>query len=173
MEDLLEAHQKTKTKNVKQRKRERKELADEDDDVNRENGAMTNERQKFKNMDSSQKVFNEINEMKKMQYSKVSRNKDRSDYALVERVIDKKTEYLFQKWQQNKFLDSVHGCISAGKEANVYYAPRGVASESEKDFAIKIYKVETMVFRDREIYIDGEHRFRKGKTNILKFSRVF
>ena len=114
-------------------------------------------------MSGSHRVVNEINAAKNIQYSKVSKNKDRSDYALVERVIDKKTEALFEKWQNNKFLDSVQGCISAGKEANVYYAPAGEESKAKGDFAIKIFKVETMVFRDREDYIQGEFRFRKGK----------
>jgi serine/threonine-protein kinase RIO1 len=110
--------------------------------------------------------------MKDINYSKVSRNKDKSDYSVVEKVIDKKTEYLFEKWQRSGFLKSVEGCISAGKEANVYFSPCGSASESGKDYAIKIYKVETMVFRDREQYIDGEHRFRKGKF-YLKILKVF
>lgn len=109
-------------------------------------------------------MFNEINAMKKIQYTtKTSKNKDKSDYAIVEKVIDKKTERLFEKWQKLELIDSVQGCISAGKEANVYYAPKGQLAESDKDFAIKVYKVETMVFRDREEYIDGEFRFRKGK----------
>ncbi len=49
-------------------------------------------------MSGSHRVVNEINKVKDMQYSKVSKNKDKSDYALVEKVIDKKTEALFQKW---------------------------------------------------------------------------
>jgi serine/threonine-protein kinase RIO1 len=49
----------------------------------------------------------------------------------------------------------------------VYYTPAGEESTEAGDFAIKIFKVETMVFRDREDYIQGEFRFRKGK-NLLK-----
>lgn len=125
---------------------------------------MNNDRQRFSKMQGDQRVFNEINAMKKIQYTtKTSKNKDKSDYAIVEKVIDKKTERLFEKWQKLELIDSVQGCISAGKEANVYYAPKGQLAESDKDFAIKVYKVETMVFRDREEYIDGEFRFRKGK----------
>merc|ERR1719354_657274 len=49
------------------------------------------------------------------------------------------------------------GVISTGKEANVYHA---MAGESHK--AIKIYKTSIMVFKDRDRYITGEHRFRSG-----------
>jgi len=35
--------------------------------------------------------------------------------------------------------------------------------DSEKDFAVKIYKTTVLVFRDRERYIEGEFRFRKAK----------
>ena len=124
---------------------------------------LNNDRQRFSKMQGDQRVMNEISAMKKIQYTtRSSKNKDRNDYAIVERVIDKKTERLFDKWQKLELIETVQGCISAGKEANVYYAPRGKKAETEKDFAIKIYKVETMVFRDREEYIDGEFRFRKG-----------
>ena len=52
-------------------------------------------------------------------------------------------------------------CISSGKEANVYYAH---SYQTKKEFAIKIYRVETMVFRDREDYIRGERRFKHGNV---------
>lgn len=50
-------------------------------------------------MQGDQRVMNEITAMKKIQYTtKTSRNKDRNDYAIIEKVIDKKTERLFEKW---------------------------------------------------------------------------
>lgn len=44
-----------------------------------------------------------------------------------------------------------------------------------KELAIKIYKIETMVFRDREEYIDGEFRFRRGhiRTSPSKLIKVW
>lgn len=50
-------------------------------------------------------------------------------------------------------------CISSGKEANVYYSNN---NKTHKELAIKIYRVETMVFKDRDEYIMGERRFKKG-----------
>jgi RIO kinase 1 len=63
---------------------------------------------------------------------------------------------------QNYFISSdlfkrVNGCVSTGKEANVYHA-----SSEEGDRAIKIYKTSILVFKDRDRYVSGEHRFRHG-----------
>jgi len=61
--------------------------------------------------------------------------------------------------KNNEIIDKIGMCISSGKEANVYYA-----SNKNGELAIKIYRVETMVFRDRDDYIKGERRFRKGNV---------
>lgn len=39
------------------------------------------------------------------------------------------------------FLDSIHGCVSTGKEANVYHGVRNDGSE----LAVKIYKTSILV----------------------------
>ena len=39
----------------------------------------------------------------------------------------------------------VNGCISTGKEANVYHA-----NSKDGDMAVKIYKTSILVFKDRE-----------------------
>lgn len=126
------------------------------------------ESKKFEKLKGSHKITNEIKKSLKMQYSKKSKNRDKSDFSTVEKVIDQKTEILLEKWKNLGFLKSVNGCISAGKEANVYQADVGDLMDNfGTDLAIKIYKVETMVFRDREDYINGEYRFRKGKIIFL------
>lgn len=140
-----------------------------------ESGA-SNESSKFENLLGSHKVGNEIKSSIKISYSKRSKNRDKSDFSTVEKVIDQKTEQLLEKWKNQNFLKSVNGCISAGKEANVYHADAGsFMSRFGEDLAIKIYKVETMVFRDREDYIQGEHRFRKGhcRTNPRKLIKLW
>ena len=51
------------------------------------------------------------------------RNKDKADRATVTQlVLDPRTVHLLQKLINNQHLSHVHGCISTGKEANVYYA---------------------------------------------------
>jgi len=111
-------------------------------------------------MNSSHKVKNEIKSSVHQQYTKRKKDKDKKDYSTIEKVIDPKTERQLEKWRITGHYSEINGCISTGKEANVYFAKAG--EKYGVDVAIKIYKVETMVFRDREEYIDGERRFRKG-----------
>lgn len=125
----------------------------------------------FRDLQGSHTVKNQIKKAVNSGYKGKSKDKDKSDFSVVEKVIDPKTERLFAKWEKNGVVSRIDGCISAGKEANVYHA---VAPDG-KELAIKIYKVDTMVFRDREEYIDGEHRFRRGyqRTNAFKLIKVW
>lgn len=50
------------------------------------------------------------------------RNKDKADRATLEQCLDPRTLIILEKWKNNKRIDELHGCISAGKEANVYLA---------------------------------------------------
>ena len=45
--------------------------------------------------------------------------------------------------------NSVEGCISTGKEANVYYASKAARQEGEagESLAIKVYKTSILVFK--------------------------
>jgi len=76
------------------------------------------------------------------------------------------------------------GCISTGKEANVYHAYWRKVEETElvriKDqvhtkeggmvfgstdimhYAIKVFKTSILIFKDRERYVEGEFWFWKG-----------
>jgi RIO kinase 1 len=63
------------------------------------------------------------------------------------------------KLLSNGTVSEINGCLSTGKEANVYHA-----RNSEKEFAIKIYKTSILVFKDRQRYIEGEFRFRNGPS---------
>lgn len=85
----------------------------------------------------------------------------------------------------------MYGCISTGKEANVYHAFRKRLAEDEividKDslayshprintikggtvygstepmhYAVKVFKTSILIFKDRERYVEGEFRFRRG-----------
>lgn len=63
------------------------------------------------------------------------------------------------------------GCLSTGKEANVYYA----TGRDGKEFAVKIFKTSILVFKDRDRYVSGEHRFRHGycKSNPRKMVKTW
>ncbi len=86
------------------------------------------------------------------------RVKDKSDRATTELVMDSRTRLILYKLIKKKVIDEVSGCISTGKEANVYHAmdPEG------KELAAKIYKTSVLVFKDRDRYVAGEYRFRHG-----------
>jgi RIO kinase 1 len=68
-------------------------------------------------------------------------------------------------------ITEINGCISTGKEANVYHA---VGKEKEQ-LAVKVYKTSILVFKDRDRYVTGEFRFRRGyaKHNPRKMVRLW
>ena len=72
-------------------------------------------------------------------------------------MLDPWTRLIFYKLLSRRFLDKINGCISTGKEANVYHA-----TSREGDLAVKIYKTSILVFKDREHYVTGEYRFCAG-----------
>jgi len=78
--------------------------------------------------------------------------------ATVEQVLDPRTMLVLSKFLKRGLLKEIHGCISTGKEANVYYA----MGDEGKELAVKVYKTSILVFKDRARYVEGEYRFRKG-----------
>ena len=124
-----------------------------------------------------------LNSEKKRDDDRV-RLKDKADRATLEMCLDPRTMIIIDKWANNKRIDQMHGCISAGKEANVYFAqstcdfetmeplPEGSAA---REYAIKIFKTSILVFKDRERYVQGEHRFRNGhcKGNPRKMVKLW
>ena len=71
------------------------------------------------------------------------------------------------------FVSEINGCVSTGKEANVYHARAGGNSTAE--YAIKVYKTSILVFKDRDRYVTGEYRFRHGycKSNPRKMVKLW
>jgi RIO kinase 1 len=63
------------------------------------------------------------------------------------------------KLLNKKLFTSINGCVSTGKEANVYHAEN---AEIKEEFAVKIFKTSILIFKDRNKYVEGEFRFRKG-----------
>lgn len=103
------------------------------------------------------------------------RQKDKADRATAEQVLDPRTRALLQKLVSGGVVSAIHGCVSTGKEANVYYAQGVPGTEFEGDAAVKVYKTSILVFKDRDRYVTGEYRFRHGyaKSNPRKMVRVW
>jgi hypothetical protein len=68
------------------------------------------------------------------------RHTDKSERATVEQVLDPRTRLILFKMVARGALSAIKGCISTGKEANVYYA---VGPEGE-DLAVKVYKTSIL-----------------------------
>ncbi|AET39775.1 protein kinase RIO1 Ecym_4763 [Eremothecium cymbalariae DBVPG len=112
-------------------------------------------------------------------------SKDKANRATVENVLDPRTMRFLRSLIHRGIITEFNGCLSTGKEANVYHAfgnavdivekqhkvirQSSICSDSEGDtkkveYAIKIYKTSILVFKDRERYVDGEFRFRNSRS---------
>jgi len=82
------------------------------------------------------------------------RSKDKHDRATVEQVLDPRTRLILFKFLQQGLVEEINGCISTGKEANVYHARTS---------------------DDRDRYVTGEYRFRHGysRHNPRKMVRLW
>lgn len=75
-----------------------------------------------------------------------------------------RVQILFRLLNAGTF-DAIHGCVSTGKEANVYHATAGEAHLKtldatsnasgstemfSRDLAVKVYKTSILVFKDRD-----------------------
>ncbi|KAK5659523.1 hypothetical protein OQA88_725 [Cercophora sp. LCS_1] len=104
------------------------------------------------------------------------REKDKADRATSELVLDQRTRMILLQMINRGVVSEIHGAISTGKEANVYGAvlhPEDGSAPIQR--AIKIYKTSILVFKDRERYITGEHRFKAGaeKGNNRKMVKLW
>lgn len=114
--------------------------------------------------------------------------KDKSDRATNEQVLDPRTRLILFKMLGRELITRVDGCVSTGKEANVYHAlappkevPEGqVVEEQEgggqpRHFALKIFKTSILIFKDRDRYVSGEFRFKSGyaRSNPRKMVRLW
>ncbi|KAL8724256.1 MAG: hypothetical protein Q9166_008045 [cf. Caloplaca sp. 2 TL-2023] len=103
------------------------------------------------------------------QTGKHNRAADKSNRATSEQVLDPRTRMILLQMINRNIVSEVNGCLSTGKEANVYHAIHTPISNdgSETDFqplqrAIKVYKTSILIFKDRDKYVTGEYRFRSG-----------
>lgn len=119
----------------------------------------------------TQNAVNILNEKNRSIENTRIRVKDKSDRATCEQVLDPRTRIILFKMINKGIIDEINGCISTGKEANVYHA----RSTTGIEFAIKIYKTSILVFKDRDKYVTGEYRFRHGycRSNPRKMVRLW
>ncbi|KAL2497162.1 Serine/threonine-protein kinase Rio1 [Abeliophyllum distichum] len=100
-----------------------------------------------------------------------TRTTEKADRATVEQAIDPRTRMVLFKMLNRGVFNDINGCISTGKEANVYHATKTDGQE----LAIKVYKTSILVFKDRDRYVQGDYRFRYGycKHNPRKMVKTW
>jgi len=103
----------------------------------------------------SQSVRNDITRSERAAEKRVTHT-GRDERATTEQVLDPRTRLILWKLLNKGFLSSIDGCLSTGKEANVYYA----AAPTGEEYAIKVFKTSILVFKDRDRYVSGEFRVR-------------
>ena len=140
----------------------------------------------------SHSVSNAVTKMGHMESSKRISHTGRDDRATSAQCLDPRTRLILFRLLSTGVFEKIDGCLSTGKEANVYYAKAGKAnindgfvkekdaaldadSEPIPEYAVKIYKTSILVFKDRDKYVSGEHRWRKGycKSNPRKMVKVW
>ncbi|KAF7196247.1 Serine/threonine-protein kinase RIO1 [Pseudocercospora fuligena] len=101
--------------------------------------------------------------------SKQQRGAEKSDRATSEQVLDPRTKMILLQMLNRNIVSEINGVLSTGKEANVYHAATIPQEEVEDEApavklnrAVKIYKTSILVFKDRDKYVSGDHRFNKG-----------
>lgn len=107
-----------------------------------------------------------------LSFTRAKTSKDKANRATVENVLDPRTMRFLRSLMNRGVISDFNGCLSTGKEANVYHAfagdGEGEGSSEEghekRELAIKIYKTSILVFKDRERYVDGEFRFRNSRS---------
>lgn len=110
---------------------------------------------------------------------KDERSVDKSDRATSEQVLDPRTRMILLQMINRNLVSEINGCLSTGKEANVYHAATIRDEDGEGaavlQRAIKVYKTSILVFKDRDKYVTGEFRFRQGynKSNNRAMVKVW
>ena len=91
------------------------------------------------------------------------RTKSIEDLKISEDVFDKSTLFTLYWFVSRGIFETLHGVISTGKEANVYWA----TDEIGKEYAVKIYKSATSEFKKTMwMYIHGDPRFKSVKRTM-------
>ncbi|MES1921366.1 hypothetical protein MHBO_002900 [Bonamia ostreae] len=121
------------------------------------------------------KQANQLNTAENRIEAKRSRIKDKSDFSVLEQVLDLKTKKIIQKLIKNDKIGQVLNTISSGKEAVVYQTKPPQNYENKNFGALKIFKITSMDFRKREKYFCGDFRFRNQnlRSNVRKMVKLW
>ncbi|CAH8850324.1 unnamed protein product [Trichobilharzia szidati] len=94
--------------------------------------------------------------------------KDKSDRATTDHALDRRSCSILFKMMNQGIFTEVNGCISTGKEANIYHVKNG----DDTDLAIKVYMTSIMPFKSRDKYVKGDFRMRHGYSKATSWKLV-
>ncbi|KAG5440559.1 hypothetical protein PCK2_000384, partial [Pneumocystis canis] len=81
--------------------------------------------------------------------NRIKISKDKADRATTEQVLDLRTRIILFRLINKGLIYKINGCVSTGKEANVYHA----VTEKGEQRAIKVYKTSILIFKNRDRYV--------------------
>ncbi|VDK31473.1 unnamed protein product [Taenia asiatica] len=102
-------------------------------------------------------------------FSMINRDqiRDKGDRATTDHALDKRSVAILYKMMSQGEFDAINGCISTGKEANVYHA-----INTKGDIAIKVYMTSILPFKSRSKYVEGDFRMRHGYSTCSSWKLV-
>uniref|UniRef100_A0A0X3P3A4 Serine/threonine-protein kinase RIO1 n=1 Tax=Schistocephalus solidus TaxID=70667 RepID=A0A0X3P3A4_SCHSO len=125
------------------------------------------EMKSFESSDNTKAIFQKFQNKIDFNYKSCERNRDKSDRATTNHALDRRScSILYKMMSQGTFFE-INGCISTGKEANVYHAvgPHG-------DMAIKLYMTSILPFKSRNKYVTGDFRMRHNYSTCSSWKLV-
>jgi RIO kinase 1 len=108
-------------------------------------------------LSSREKAEKKLNRKQKAyEIEALMKNKRSEDYQVIEEVFDSSTLMTIYNLMNKGYIDEIHGVVSAGKEARIYWGK----DREGKELAIKIYLTSSADFKKGMIpYIEGDPRF--------------
>jgi RIO kinase 1 len=93
---------------------------------------------------------------KAYEIERLMREKRSEEYQVIEEVFDRTTLMTIYGLMNKGFIEEIHGVVSAGKEARIYWGK----DTNGKEIAIKIYLTTSAEFKKGMLpYLEGDPRF--------------
>lgn len=128
-------------------------------------------------MKLSNNVYNHLKVHSRTEEKRHKRLHDKTEKSTAVLAFDAKTRLLLFKLVNNGCLEAINGTVSSGKEAVILHAAGGKSDDPPvpAECAIKVYKTTLNEFRNRDRYIQDDHRFkdRYSKQNPRKIIRLW
>jgi len=90
--------------------------------------------------------------------------KGQEAFKIYKEVFDRSTLLTLYRLIDQGHIDEVHGVVSTGKEANIFHG----VDQSQREIAIKIYRIATTGFKTKWSYLASDPRYRHVARNPRK-----